>query len=41
MGRCTSLRSELLVLLKGVAPHYRVTGLETGDSILDVFQKHR
>lgn len=42
VGRCTSpLRSGLLVLLKGVAPHCRVTGLETGDSILDVFQKHR
>lgn len=31
----------MLVLFKGVASHCRVTGLETGDSILDVFQKHR
>lgn len=41
VNHCISpLRSRILILLKGVAPHCRVTDLETGDSILDVFQKH-
>jgi hypothetical protein len=40
-NRCIfPLRSRLLILLEGVAPHCRVTDLETGNSILDVFQKH-
>ena len=41
VNRCLfPLRSRSLILLKGVAPHCRVTDLETGNSILDVFQKH-